>query len=184
MELQVLFAVMMYGIPLMFLPFATHGHRLRRRAALSGFFIPPLVGNVALLLQSHGEDVTNPGTTSFWIFIGASYPFAIFPIGLWGALLGAAMVAVVEKPLRYINFPSWGIVVSGILCGCLIGGVFILLLGAVLMSINGAQGEDGGAWLVAGLAGGAASGLVTSLFWLRHEQLQQSGSPNKTLAHS
>lgn len=171
--MELLFAALIYSIPLAFLPFVVYGYRPRRHAALSGFFVAPLVGEVALLLQSSGNTVTHPTTSTFWIFVATSYPFALLPIGLWGALLGAMAIAILDEPIRRAKPTGWALLLSGIFLGGFVGLVFVFLCGVVLGLLHGTTEGGGYAWLLAGIAGGSSSGLLTSLLWLKYERRQE-----------
>ena len=73
-------SIALYIGPFAVLPFVIRREPAARRVAIAGLLVAPLIGAIIYLLFNQKFSIEN---------LILAYPFAMFPLGFWAALIGA-----------------------------------------------------------------------------------------------
>jgi hypothetical protein len=146
--------IALYIGPFAVLPFAIRREPVARRVAIAGLLVAPLIGANSISVIHSKFSIEN---------LILAYPFAMFPLGFWAALIGA-----LTTPLMFRIREKYGrviLLVVAALSGALICPVF--MLGFVHVGVR-IQQSTHPVNLIFFLTSGVMAGIVVGLLsgWL------------------
>ncbi|MGE5306708.1 MAG: hypothetical protein ACM3TN_25670 [Alphaproteobacteria bacterium] len=143
----------LYIGPFAVLPFIIRREPVSRRVAILALLVAPLIGATIYLLSNQKFSVQG---------LVLAYPFAMFPLGFWAALIGA-----LTTPLMFRIRDKYGqviLMVAATLSGAFIGPVFMfgfVHLGAWIQQSKRTS-VDLAFFLICGLTAGIVIGLLAA----------------------
>ena len=110
---EIFLSMALYIVPLTVLPFVIRRQPAARGVAVLALFVAPLAGAATYLIKTQRFSPRE---------LVAIYPFALFPLGFWAALLGA----LTTPALNYLKaYGSVALIVTAMISGGIIGSVFM-----------------------------------------------------------
>ena len=109
-----LVGIALYIGPFAVLPFLIRREPAARRVAIAGLLVAPMIGAIIYLLFNQKFSIGN---------LVFAYPFAMFPLGFWAALIGA-----LTTPLMFRIREKYGrliLLLAAAFSGALIGPIFM-----------------------------------------------------------
>jgi hypothetical protein len=162
------FGLLMYVFPLAVLPLVTRRNPERVGIAILAMFGAPLVAAITrmvLVRQFSSLEVL------------AVYPFMLFPLGFWAALLAA----LATPALRYLAARGRVILlISAVISGGIIGSVFMLGFVRLMMRVDPPRYPvDTAMYVIYGLTSGSIVAVVAALRMARSATAgaRQSSNP-------
>jgi hypothetical protein len=112
--LLALAGIALYIGPFVVLPFVIRREPAARRVAIAGLLVAPLIGAIIYLVFNQEFSIEN---------LVFAYPFAMFPLGFWAALIGA-----LTTPLMFRIREKYGrliLLLAAAFSSALIGAIFM-----------------------------------------------------------
>lgn len=146
------FGLLMYLLPLAVLPLATWQNPGAKGVAILAMFGAPFVAAITLMILMRRFSPEG---------VLGVYPFMLFPLGFWAALLAA----LTTPALRYLAaFGRVILLISAVISGAIIGSMFMLGFVRLMMRVNSPSYPlDASMYVICGLTSGSVVAVTAAL---------------------
>ena len=153
---DIILGICLYVGPLAALPLLIRRQPVARKIAALAVIVAPLVGAAIYLLKHQKFSLSS---------LVLIYPFALFPLGLWAALIGALTTPIM---LYLKQFGSFTLLLAAPPSGAVIGSVFMYGFAYLVRVIQQPTNPiDVSFYIICGLTAGSIIGPIAAWIVMR-----------------